>query len=1104
MEGEQLAFDFTISATQRRKRATKLAEAEEQPTLFASWSPDIDVHLHSPDEAIAQITGPDPDRAHYWLADVVGTIRPIKTRRVAFGTDKLDRLISVRPPAQVTLDAAAGAVARALWAHALGLKPLRVRRAGQRLLADSPRWPAGLRVKDAPWTAIATLSHLGVPLDISPDATSLFAKRLADAGASVATASLAGSAVLLRTNRPELVERMGLPGLAYAGRPNDGMYKLPLLSSAPLLNQPLVRVPPELARTIREATAPARPVTAKQLGPDFPWTLYPFQAEDAGKALRILKTTGGVLLAGDMGSGKALWVGQAVLTPHGPVRAGDVRVGDELVGRDGHPTRVVGVYPQGERDLFQVTFTDGTAAVVDDEHLWAVHPADGAELQVLTTRDLRTGGVLDPGGKPRWQVPLCDPIEFIGTPVPDDLAYQAGGALAAGGVLGDGLRYAATAARVAALHGALDACGRVSGGSVRAEVPTAAAAGEVAWLARSLGGTALVRAGTGRWTVDVHLPSSVAPFRDPARSGAYATGAGTPVRAVTAVEAAGRGPAVCFKVDADDELFLLGDAVVTHNTTVSLALVQILDTWPLLVVAPLSAFSTWARQLGEMGRSFSLATGSAKTVWETIEAGEHDAVVVAYDRLHAFVEVIERAHFKAMVADEIQRIRTPNSKRSRALRALAASMPIRIGLSGTPVTNTLSDILAVGAALAPGEWRPRANSKDLEDMYPGSDPVEAVAEHLGSMMVRRRIDQVGRPMPDRNDHRIYVAMTPEQRAAIAALEAEAQAAKEAGAFDGPNGKFNALVKLSKMRKIIANPRSAGVAGPNPKVDHAVRLIRDFHSAGRKGVVFCVDRATFTDLGAELDKAGIRWGGIWGSTPPLERVEVEKRLHRGELDVVICTIAAGGESWTASPTATYCLFLSYVWAPSALAQAEARVYRLNADLDGPPIEIMYLHATGVGGARLGGPDGGEDAPVGSIDDRMVEVLEAKKQLFAQVVDRTAHVDTTQVHATLSDLLFVLTGERDEKLAAREADEAATMAREQACKKHARETLYARKGRNRTDASLGRDDGSTTITLEDYRRDRDPDVQALLEDLDLAEGEDVDLDEVGFTPDEDDVT
>ena len=204
-----------------------------------------------------------------------------------------------------------------------------------------------------------------------------------------------------------------------------------------------------------------------------------------------------------------------------------------------------------------------------------------------------------------------------------------------------------------------------------------------------------------------------------------------------------------------------------------------------------------------------------------------------------------------------------------------------------------------------------------------------------------------------------------------------------------------------------------------------------------------------------------------------------------------TVAAGAESWTASPTATYCAFLSYVWAPASLAQAEARVYRLNSDLNGPSIEIVYLHAS---------------APGGSVDDRMVEVLEGKKALFTQVVDRDVHIDTTQVHTKLSDLLYVLTGTKDEALAAREADAKAATAREQAKKEHAQKTIYARKGKNRTRTDLVHDDGSTAMTLEEHQtavavktRSGDPDIDALLEVVDFSEDGLEELDDLGDVDD-----
>ena len=789
---EQLPLDFSVSNAERqrraRKRMAKAEEANKRPSLFDA-PPNLDIHLDSATEAVATATG-DADRAFLWLGRLVGELRVINRKKVAFNAAHLDRLVWIRPPAQVTLDAASLAVARALWANKLGYKPLVVTKNRQRLIAASParRWPAGLTVTDAPWSAIAVLAKSGVSLDIDDNARSLLSDKLAAAGVPLATAGLAGSAVSIRTTRPDLVENLELPGLSFDGMAGTGNYKMPILCAEKLLELPQIALSAELEAAIRRATARTKPI-AKLEG--FPWSLYPFQAHDVGKAMRIVETTGGVLLAAEMGAGK---------------------------------------------------------------------------------------------------------------------------------------------------------------------------------------------------------------------------------------------------------------------TTMSLAMVHLLDLNPLIVVSPLSGFSTWARQLGEMGKRYYLATGNPKETWERISNGDDEVVVISYDRLFQFNEIIERRNFRGIIADEIQRIRTPGSRRSRALRQLAASIPVRIGLSGTPLTNTINDLLPLGAFLTPGEWRPRAREKDLSDTYPG-DPIEAVAEHLGSMMVRRRMTDVGAKLPKRNDHRIFVDLTPEQRRALEDLQAEAERAKADGVFEGNEGRMHAFARLQKMRQIVNAPGAANVSGPNPKVRSAVGLAQSFLATDRKGVIFCADRATFAEISNALKELEIKHVNIWGATPPNKRIDFEKQFHSDpDTKVVLCTIQAGSESWSASPTATWLISTAYMYAPSLLAQMEARVYRMNSDPDGPDIEICYLHAT---------------APGGTLDDRMVEILESKKGLFAQVVDRTSHIDETKVHYSMSDLMYLLTGSHDANLAAREADAKAVVAREQAKKRQARATAHRHKGKNRNDGDLIHDDKSQAVTLEQHR-------------------------------------
>ena len=76
------------------------------------------------------------------------------------------------------------------------------------------------------------------------------------------------------------------------------------------------------------------------------------------------------ILTGGPGTGKALDIETRILTPSGYRRIGDVTVGDLVMKRDGTPTRVAGVYPQGIKKAFRLTFSDGFSVVCCDEHLW--------------------------------------------------------------------------------------------------------------------------------------------------------------------------------------------------------------------------------------------------------------------------------------------------------------------------------------------------------------------------------------------------------------------------------------------------------------------------------------------------------------------------------------------------------------------------------------------------------------------------------------------------------------------------------------------------------------------------------------------------------------
>lgn len=95
-----------------------------------------------------------------------------------------------------------------------------------------------------------------------------------------------------------------------------------------------------------------------------------------------------VVIAARPSMGKAQPLDAKVLTKAGWKKMGELRLGDELASIDGNPSRVLGVFPQGRRQVFRITFSDGRSAECCEEHLWRVTYRDWDAPRVVQTKDL--------------------------------------------------------------------------------------------------------------------------------------------------------------------------------------------------------------------------------------------------------------------------------------------------------------------------------------------------------------------------------------------------------------------------------------------------------------------------------------------------------------------------------------------------------------------------------------------------------------------------------------------------------------------------------------------------------------------------------------------
>lgn len=128
----------------------------------------------------------------------------------------------------------------------------------------------------------------------------------------------------------------------------------------------------------------------------------------------------GKVVEQNTGEGKAVTTSTLIPTPDGWTLAGEIKVGETMFGRDGKPTKVVGVYPQGMKNIYEVHLADGRVIETADEHLWSVYAAGSADkLFTINTADMLKKGIRS-GKAYRYRVPLNNAVEYPKAELPLD------------------------------------------------------------------------------------------------------------------------------------------------------------------------------------------------------------------------------------------------------------------------------------------------------------------------------------------------------------------------------------------------------------------------------------------------------------------------------------------------------------------------------------------------------------------------------------------------------------------------------------------------------------------------------------------------------------
>lgn len=171
----------------------------------------------------------------------------------------------------------------------------------------------------------------------------------------------------------------------------------------------------------------------KYLDEECPFKLYPFQKEFVYWYNNPEITSNGCFNASEAGLGKAQPISEPILTPEGWKNIGDVKAGDYTFTETGLPTKILGVFPQGKKAIYKITFSDGTFTRCCEDHLWTIRKQRD-KWETLPLKDFKDK-IKSPKGRRRYSIKTTEAVSYKTKSLPIN-PYILGVLLGDGGLTG--------------------------------------------------------------------------------------------------------------------------------------------------------------------------------------------------------------------------------------------------------------------------------------------------------------------------------------------------------------------------------------------------------------------------------------------------------------------------------------------------------------------------------------------------------------------------------------------------------------------------------------------------------------------------------------------
>ncbi len=384
---------------------------------------------------------------------------------------------------------------------------------------------------------------------------------------------------------------------------------------------------------------------------------------------------------------------------------------------------------------------------------------------------------------------------------------------------------------------------------------------------------------------------------------------------------------------------ILADEMGLGKTVQALAFMRSLKG-RCLVVAPSSLLTNWEREAQRFlpGIRVLVLAGAKRHERLASELGTAELVITSYPLLRRDIEWYRGENFAAVVLDEAQHIKNPESQNAQAAFQLRADR--RFVLTGTPVENSVRDVWSLLNFVMPGYLGTRADFKERYELPISQDPggVEhrRMIKRLAPFVLRRTKKAVASELPDKIEQVVWCELSKAQRETYAKLVdlTRREVSKAEGLKNQGQARMLMLTALLRLRQACNDLRllggdfaqEAGSAVPDSgKLEALEELFSEAQEGGHRVLLFSQFSSMLDLLQQWMEARNVDFCRLDGSTR--DRTAQVDRFQTGTVPVFLISLKAGGVGLNLTAADTVIHYDPW-WNPAVEAQATDRAHRIG--------------------------------------------------------------------------------------------------------------------------------------------------------------------------------